>query len=75
MIQFYIIIIFICFYVSSLEEDPLYIAYADMMAKVAHSPPRFDRPLLSKILQVPVFHFRAVPKVKKRMKERRKPLR
>lgn len=24
------------FFVSSLEEDPLYIAYADMMAKVSH---------------------------------------
>lgn len=73
-ILLYEIIIFI-FYVSSLEEDPLYIAYADMMAKVTRSPRQFDRPLLSEILQVPVFRFRAVPKVKKRMKERRKHLR
>ena len=28
---------FIFFLVSSIEEDPLYIAYADMMAKVLHS--------------------------------------
>lgn len=28
---------FSSFFVSSLEEDPLYIAYADMMAKVLHS--------------------------------------
>lgn len=52
-IQLYEIIIFIFYYVSSLEEDPLYIAYADMMAKVTCSPQRFDPPLLSKILQVP----------------------
>lgn len=67
-----VIIIFIFFCVSSLEEDPLYIAYADMMAKVTRPPPQRDRPLLSGILQVPVFPFRAVPKVKKRRKGRRK---
>lgn len=75
LIQLYEIIIFIFLCVSSLEEDPLYIAYADMMAKVTRSPRRFDRPLLSKLLQVPVFSFRAVPKVKKRRKERRRHLR
>lgn len=74
-IQLNEIIIFIFFSVSSLEEDPLYIAYADMMAKVNHSRQKCDRPLLSRILQVPVFRFRAVPKVKKRRKERRKHLR
>lgn len=57
---------------SSLEEDPLYIAYADMMAKVTHSPPWLDRLLMCETLQVPVFCFRAVLKVKKRRKERRR---
>lgn len=57
---------------SSLEEDPLYIAYADMMAKVTHSPPGFERLLMCETLQVPVFCFRAVLKVKKRRKERRR---
>lgn len=57
---------------SSLEEDPLYIAYADMMAKVTHSPPWVDRLLMCEALQVPVFCFRAVLKVKKRRKERRR---
>lgn len=37
---------------SFLEEDPLYIAYADMMAKVTLSPPRFDR-LLTKLCRSP----------------------
>lgn len=46
-IHLHIIIIFIFFCLSSLEEDPLYIAYADMMAKVTRPPPQFD-PLLSR---------------------------
>lgn len=62
---------------SHLEEDPLYIAYADMMAKVRSMNPYFSKTCQDFVLKVDLCALRAVQRTrrKKRKKKKKKRLR